>query len=157
MKKENDVLFKDFFDFEVFVLPEKKSEFLIKKENTRCSILAIYFNKTNDPELEILLKNILSAVKLDIDKDIALLKTTPFERYSFNDIKQRLAIKDLLFFGIPPSNFGLNHAVKPYQPLKTDNLRLVLFDSLEKVSGDVKKKKALWGCLKELYLENQVT
>jgi hypothetical protein len=152
MKKENDISFFDFLDFEVFALPEKKTEFSNKNNKPAANILIIFYNEKNDPELEVLLKNILSAAKLDFDKDIVLLKTTPQARFSFSEIQKKMPLKDLLFFGINPSNFGLNYSIKPYQPLTINKLRILSLDSLEEVNTDVNKKKALWSCLKEMYL-----
>ncbi len=72
MKKENDISFFELLDFEVFALPEENSAFLDKNVKLHATILIIYYNENNDPELEVLLKNILSAAKLDFDKDIVL-------------------------------------------------------------------------------------
>ncbi len=152
MKKENYISNFEFIDFEVFVLPENKSELLIKNNAPDAAILIVYFNEQNNPELEVLLKNILSAVNLEINKDIILLKTTPQTKYSFSSLQQKLPVKDFLFFGIHPTNFGLNYSIAPYQPLIRNNLRILFSNSLEEVNNDVNKKKALWSSLKEMYL-----
>ena len=155
MKKENNISSIDFFDFDVFALPDQKFGLKNKKNTTQQEILVVYSNENDDPVLEELLRNILSAANLDIENGIVFLKTTPQERYSFHEINEKLSLKDLLFFGIPPSNFGLNYIVKHYQPLSVKKWRMLLINSLEEVHTDVNKKKALWSCLKEMYLQNK--
>ena len=157
MKRENDISYNDFLDFEVFALPEKKRELFNSNKAPHARILIVYFNKKNNPDLDILLKNILEAAKLDFEKDIISLKTTVQEKFSFSQIKEKLSIKDLLFFGIKPSNFGLNYSIEPYQPIQINDLRILLVNSLEEINADVNKKKALWSCLKEMYLQDQTT
>ena len=155
MKKENDILSNDFLDFEVFVLPHKNSALFDQNNFANASILVAYNNEKNDPELEDLLKNILVAAKLDFEKEIIPLKTTFEQKYSFNQIKEKINVKDILFFGLKPANFGLNYFLEPYQPLQVNGLRILLVNDLEDIRSDVKKKKALWSCLKEMYLQNQ--
>ncbi len=155
MKKENYISYTDFLDFEVIALPEKKSEVLNLNNVQNAGILIVYFNEKNNPDVEILLKNILEAAKIDFEKDIVSLKITAQEKFSFRQLRDKMPVKDLLFFGVQPSNFGLNYFIKPYQPLNVKDLRILLVNSLEEINADVKKKKALWSCLKEMYLSNQ--
>ena len=153
MKKENEISLTGFLDFDVFVLPETKTELLNIVNSFQKEILVVYFNDKNEPELDLLLKNIFSAANKTPEKEILLLKATRQAIYSFHDLKEKLPLKDHLFFGIPPSNFGLNFSIEPYQPLVVNNLRILLIDSLETINTDVNKKKALWSCLKEMYLK----
>ena len=153
MKKENDISYNDFLDFEVFALPDNKSEFFNLNNAQHASIMVVYINDKNNPDLELLLKNILEAAKLDFEKDIVSLKTTAQEKFSFSQMKEKLSVKDLFFFGVQPSNFGLNYSLKLYQPLKVKGLRILLVNSLEEINADVNKKKALWSCLKEMYIQ----
>ena len=157
MSKENDISFFDFLDFEVFALPDKKSDLLNKNNAPKANILVVYFNDKNDNELDVLLQKIFAAVNLEINKDIILLKTTTEEKYSFNEIQEKMSVNDLLFFGVKPSNFGLNYSIEPYHPLAINNLRILLLNSLEEISKDVNKKKALWSCIKEMYTQDQNT
>ena len=154
MKKENNISSIDFFDFEVFAVPDKNSSLLNTKNLGQKEILVLYFNENNDDELDVLLKNILTAAKLDFDKDISLLKTTTDQKYSSGDLLEKLSVKDFLFFGILPSNFGINYQLNPYQPVNFKNRRFLLIDSLDEIKSDVNKKKALWSCLQEMYLQN---
>lgn len=153
MKKENDISQFGFLDFYAFVLPDNKTELLNIANSAQKEILVVFFNDKNDPELELLLKNIFSAVNKDPEKDIFFLKATPQTSYSFNEIRKKIPVKDLVFFGVPLSGFGLNLNIPPYQPLLVNNFRILFADSLEKVNTDVNKKKALWSCLKEMYLK----
>ena len=152
MKKENDISFIGFLDFEVFAVPDKNSALLDTKNTSQKEILVFYFNEKNDDELELLLKNILSAAKLDFEKNIALFKLTTQQKYSSSDLFKKLSVKDVLMFGTVPSNLGINYSITPYQPLKIKNKRLLQVDSLEEIKTNVEKKKALWSCLKEMYL-----
>lgn len=154
MKKENNIPYFDFLDFEVFAVPDKNSALLNTKNIAQKEILVFYFNKQNDTELEALLKNIMSAANLDFDKDVALLKITSHQKYSSSDLLEKLSAKDLLFFGINPTNLGINYGINLYQPLTVQNRRFLQIDSLEEIKNDVNKKKALWSCLKEMYLQN---
>jgi DNA polymerase III psi subunit len=155
MKKENNVSYSDFLDFEVFAVPDKNSALLNTKNLAQKEILVLYFNEKNDDELELLLKNILSAANLDFENNIAFLKTTSQQKYSSSDLLAKLSVKDLLFFGINPSKLGINYSINPYQPLTVKNRRFLQVDSLEEIKNDVNKKKALWSCLKEMYLQNE--
>ncbi len=153
MKKENDISYIDFLDFEVFALPDEKPELFNEKNSANKSILVVYSNEKNDPQLEVLLKNILAAAELDFEKDIIFLKSTTQGKFSFNEIQEKLSVKDILFFGITPSNFGLHYEFEAFQPLVLKQVRILLVDSLEDISSNVNKKKALWSCLKEMYLQ----
>ena len=79
--------------------------------------LSSILNEKNDTELELLLKNILSAAKLNFDEEIALLKLTSHQKYSSIDLLEKLSAKDLLLFGINPTNLGINYSIKQYQTL----------------------------------------
>ena len=154
MKKENNILPNDFLDFEVFAVPDKNSTLLNTKNVAQKEILVLYFNENNVEELEVLLKNILSATNLDFDSKFSLIKITSDQTFSSSDIFEKLSPKDLIFFGINPTNFGINYNLNLYQPQKVKQRRFLLIDSLHEINTDVKKKKALWSCLKEMYLQN---
>ena len=50
MKKENDISFIDFLDFEVFAVPDKNPALLDTKNTSQKEILVFYFNEKNDDE-----------------------------------------------------------------------------------------------------------
>ncbi len=155
MKKENDISLFGFSAFDVFVLPETDpniSDLNLVDQNRN---LVIYFNENDNPELEVFLNNIFEAINPEPEKNFLFLKVTAQTRYSFYRIKEKIGAKDLISFGIPLSDFGLHYVVPTYQPIFIDDsLRILQADSLDKIKADVKKKKALWGCLKTLYLSS---
>lgn len=155
MKKGNDISLFEFSAFDVFVLPETDPDIIDLNMLDQNRNLVIYSNENDNPELEVFLNNIFVAINPEPEKNFLFLKVTAQTRYSFYRIKEKIGAKDLISFGIPLSGFGMHHVVPAYQPIIIDNsLRILLADSLDKIKSDVKKKKALWGCLKTLYLSS---
>ncbi len=153
MKKENDILNSDLIDFELFVVPSQNMDVVTEKGKSDKKILVCYENEQNDPELDALLKNILSAAKIDFEHQIFLIKSTPGTRHSFIALEKDWQLVDFISFGIPLKDFGINYQLNSYQPLEINGHRFLKVDALKQIQSNIKNKKALWSCLQEMYLK----
>ena len=153
MKKENIILNSDFLDFELFVVPEQDFPISKKSNPESRSILIVYENEANDPELETLLKKILSAAKINFEDQVLAIKTTSSQAYSFTVLQKKWKFKDAIFFGIPLKTYGINYKLDNYQPFSNETCRFLKVDLLSQINTNKHKKMALWSCLQEMYLK----
>ncbi|MEP2772312.1 MAG: hypothetical protein ABJH05_09190 [Fulvivirga sp.] len=121
------------------------------KGNNSSAILILNFDENAafvaDENLTFL-KNILSAVKLDIDQ-VALVNLAKVD-LAIDAIIKELKPKTII-------GFGVNHIeqLKPHTIYKISthqNCQTLLADDLKLIESDKSKKKALWEGLQELFL-----
>jgi len=53
--------------------------------------------------------------------------------------------------GVTPKDLGLDPQSESYQIIDQVGKKIILTDPLEEIKTDVKKKKRLWACLKQLF------
>lgn len=153
MLKKNDILSSDFFDFEIFVYPDKEIDHIDSVSSKQIKTLVVYSPQAEADDLNAFLSSILTAAKLDMSTDVFILKATVEDGFSFIRIKTQFPIEKVILFGIPSSSLGLHLDLKPYRTMTFQNTIFLLADSLEIIKEDVNKKRALWNCLQEIYLK----
>lgn len=101
------------------------------------------------------LKKILSAVQIDLDKEVSLLKITHPHGFSFSQLQSTKAFKKALIFDFPPSFLGLQLNLQKYQPFTLNGCTLLFADPLQDISNNKMMKTALWTALKAMFFDKE--
>ncbi len=153
MISQNYVLNNQFLDFQIFAI-ENVDTLLGKCSGNNDKKLFIVCSSTEKKGEDVnFLQKILGAVHLDIQKDVLLLHVTPSEQFSFIELCKKVDIETAILFGLSPRQAGLNLNIPPYHPLRFADKTFLLADNLQKLQTNLPLKKALWGCLQELFLK----
>lgn len=145
----------NFIDFPLFLVPEAVPNYYLG-DNGR-QVLIVYQVTAPREELEGFLGKILTAVKLDIEKDIALLPITPGTSFSLSRLRKQVPVRTAIVFGMAPSAIGLQCVSRRYTPLRLDGLTCLFADELEVIcrerqQGGKRLSAALWQSLQSLFL-----
>ena len=153
MKKENNISIQHFFTDSLFVLPAQNPPIVNDIKSEQKQILVLYQDDKDQQELLDLLKKILIAIQLDIDKDIILVRSKKEDLYSFIRMRTKIEIKQILVFGLNAKQLGLNIQAELYQILSFEACQFLFVDALSKIATDQKLKGALWTCLQSMFLK----
>ncbi|MBL7790989.1 MAG: hypothetical protein JNK77_01600 [Saprospiraceae bacterium] len=101
------------------------------------------------------LQKVLSAIQVDLDNDAALLLVAPGDQHRFAGIPAQFAIKQVISFGVPLTQLGIQAALSPYQPAPIGNCKFLLAEPLALIresreKGDNRRAGALWKALQSL-------
>jgi hypothetical protein len=95
-----------------------------------------------------LLKAIIGALKLDIDRDFDLI----FVPNSGLSLGRKLsAYKKVLILGCKPDDLDLQLEEKKYKLLYPEGQQILFGDAPSVLSGDTAKKGLLWKCLQHMF------
>ncbi|MEM9884749.1 MAG: hypothetical protein AAF849_02585 [Bacteroidota bacterium] len=132
-----------FYNFTLFALGETKKQppFIGARP-----LLVLVAAKTFDEEAQTLLGKMLTAIQLEMDKDIFLLQIRNDEAIHFHSYP----CLGVLSFGIPLNQLGIHYRMQSYQLLDYDGRQFLKVDALSKIAKDRNLKTALWNELKKL-------
>jgi hypothetical protein len=153
MTSKNDISSSSFLDFKIFATSDQDFEQIVPNQSQSFTTLVVYESDERQEDLDTFLTNILAAAKLDLSKDVCILKTTTETAFSFIRLKTKVPIEKVIIFGISPKNIGINLDLKLYKPMVFQNSIFLLADKLTLIHSDVNKKRELWNCLQEIYLK----
>jgi len=143
----------DFFESELFILPNTKQALERAKGLNERSILVVMVGIEEQlPDLLNFLRKITTAAKINLDKDTAYLTLTPKHKIGWTGISQNINPKQALIFGKTPAELGLHLQVTPYQPFEFQGVQFIFADALSEIEQDQEKKKALWSVLQSVFL-----
>ena len=140
-----------FLDFKIIDLQEPAS-LLTKLEGNADKGIFICFSK-EEIEHEAFLSKILSAIKLDLQTDVLILKETLDKGFSFSQIQAQKEIKITLIFGYSPKHLGIHANCQKYQPLTIHSCTFLFADKLAEIANDKKLKTLLWQALQSIFLK----
>lgn len=103
----------------------------------------------NEKDLQFL-TGILSACKLTI-ADVGILNMHHQQRITFQDIIDQMAPNNIFSFGVTENNIQLPFLNTSLTIEQHQHIFCINAPSLETLSNDVDKKKALWMCLKKIF------
>lgn len=95
-----------------------------------------------------LLSKILKAIKVDLEKDVFVLKIKPTDRLNVQTIGRDSKFNQIFIFAENAHQLGFNITEKKYQELAWNGYRILLSDGLEKINSQDALKRALWAVLK---------
>ncbi len=148
----------NFFDFYLFpASDEKQLAGRLNGQNAR-HILAVLDEREPSKEITAFFGKILSAVNLDMEKDVLLLHLTMPENISFSNLHHKYTIEYTLLFGVEPRQLGLHLSLPFYQAAYHNGVYYLRAHSLSEISkerqeGGKKKAGALWKALQQLFLK----
>lgn len=147
----------NFFDFDILDVPENNNQAGRLSGDNAKEILIVFQNMQDNEELLPFLEKILAAVQLNAQKDTLVLEITTQEKFSFLDLRQRLAFQHFIAFGIEPQTMGIHYENTLYQPVRYDNCTFLFADDLQKIfeerqQGGKRMSGELWKVLKSLFL-----
>lgn len=146
-----------FFDFPLFPasneLPASK---FCSGENQKNILIVLKWESAID-ELKPFLSKVLTAVKLDIEKDVLIVDKTPENNIGFNALLKAYTFRHILIFGILPQELGLHFKLSTYEALSHRGQLYLLADGIEDIykerqSGGKQKAGALWNSLKSIFV-----
>lgn len=143
--QENYLPNNDFFDFEVYHLPNaKEADYLQKIEKP----IVVWLKNASEDELALLAK-IFQAVGKNMEQDACIINEENLPLYK--NITANPHVKKVLFFGVNPHEIGLLMQVKGYMIIPFQGKDLLFSHSLKVIGQDVDKKKQLWGQLQGMF------
>ncbi|MFN0173607.1 MAG: hypothetical protein ACKVU0_03075 [Saprospiraceae bacterium] len=97
------------------------------------------------------LSKILLAANLNLEQDALLAEIPANEARSLaSELKERKP-KQVLVFGLSPTQLGLSFEVQAYQPLAFYGSTWLFADHLSALESDKSKKTQLWSALKQMF------
>ena len=153
LKTENNILKTGYLDYKIFVAPELSeiSNALIGEKKKH--ILVAYFDEKN-PEMDAYIEKIMSAAKIHLSTDCLVFKYFADKSMpSFSQIVHKNTIDKVLLFGISPTDFGLNITPPQYMPFVFSGSTFLFADKLSVINTSPEKRKALWDCIKTIFLD----
>ncbi|HFA48177.1 MAG TPA: hypothetical protein ENJ95_04075 [Bacteroidetes bacterium] len=148
MVSENDILQSGIFDFPVFPLAENIAG-QGSGDNLKNILVCIADN--NDPGLMGFLQKVMAAVKIDLPKDAFTLFLKPGQKFIFSDLANTHQFQKAIFFGLKPTDAGLNLNIQKYTPLKYNGKTFLFSDLLSEVQNKPALKRPLWEALKVVF------
>lgn len=142
-------------DFDLFPISDQKaidSQWVGKCEK---GVLVIAGEEITGEANLVFLQKVLAAIQLNLDEDVALWQVNPGENYHFAAIHPAKPIRQVISFGIPLTQLGIQANIPFYTPtpigptsfLTAEPLALIR-ESREK--GDNRRAGALWKALQAL-------
>lgn len=147
------------YDFPIFPISEaSEAQKRLQGENQKGILIALDWEGDSE-NLRPFLSKVLSAVKLDIDKDVLLLFITPEENIGLARLINDHGIDHILLFGPFTHQLGLQFTLRNYQPTRVSGRIFLQVDKLkaifeERQSGGKKMAGALWNNLKSIFLKS---
>ena len=142
-----------FYDFTAYNISDSENiRSVVSGDNAR-HILIGFLDEQRD-ELETFLKKIITAAKIDIEKDCLILRgdAENVSLPSFAQLKSKSKIKKLVLFGINGKDLGFNIETHLYIPFAFNNCQFLFADKLSVIENSQERKKALWSGLQTLFL-----
>lgn len=113
-------------------------------------IVYVGYKKENfPPELELLLTNILKALKLSFAEILVVYQEDILNK-RIRNVKNS-TINKVVSFGIKPQNMGFNVSNTPYKMMEFKNTRLILADDLAEIKSNSSLKQKLWIELQKMF------
>ncbi len=142
-----------FFDFTVYNISDTENfNELVSGDNQR-RILIVFLDEQHEM-LELFLNKIISAAKIDLEKDCLILRRSQenFSIPTLAQIKSFHKIEKAVLFGLTGKDLGLNIETHLYIPFAFNNCQFMFADKLSAIENSVERKKALWNGLQTLFL-----
>lgn len=142
-----------FFDFTVYNISDTENfNQLVSGDNQR-RILIGFLDEQHEM-LELFLNKIISAAKIDLEKDCLILRGSQenFSIPTLAQIKSFHKIEKAVLFGLTGKDLGLNIETHLYIPFAFNNCQFMFADKLSDIENSVERKKALWNGLQTLFL-----
>ena len=103
--------------------------------------------------LDGLLTNILAAIKIDLKKEVCLIKVkSSNQKFNIYKALKDLKVDKVICFGLAPNSLMLNFDSSFYQPIVQSGNTFLFVDSLASIENNKDYKKLLWNNLQSIFL-----
>lgn len=134
----------------LYNIPADTKELIIPEGSEINKILIfVEKNKFGDSESNTL-HLIIKAIKLDLQRDITIIKMEPTQKISLSSVSSDF--QDIILFGLQPSTLGFFVEFKYYEVMKFEKHRMLLADTLTELNNSKTKKAQLWSVLQSMYI-----
>lgn len=148
---ENELPTKDFFDFDLYGVPDVDMQRVAGNREARVGVIATAM--LGDAE-RTMLDKMLQAIKLGGLADVAMLEVGADERASMSEILHLFNKTSYwLVFGRGARSLGWQFDVGLYQRINWQGHTFVFADALVVLQSDTVKKKQLWTVLQSIFLQ----
>ncbi len=141
-----------FYDFTVYNIADSANiHENVSGDNERRILIAFLDEQRAD--LEAFIKKIITAAKLELEKDCLILRgedSSPIP--TFAKIKSTHKIEKAVLFGFAGRDLGFNIESPLYIPFEFNNCQFLFADKLSVIENSMERKKALWHGLQTLFL-----
>lgn len=143
--------------FTLFALPDRwDASRRATGENEKGIIIVFTAEGDERDRLLNFLRQILKAVNLDMERDVALLNLTSGERVSLDRTLRQTGSSRAVLFGCMPAQLGLHFRATPYQLLHHRQKTYLFADDLgrihqERQRGEKAMAGALWQALQNMF------
>ena len=103
------------------------------------------------PSNTIFLEKVLKAVNLNLD-GVDILNLSGAKQMDFRPLLRNKKVHHIISFGVPFIQINLEIMMNRYDPKQIAGVNFLLSESLDIVQSDDKNKRALWNCLKSIFL-----
>jgi len=133
---------QSFFDFDKYAIPAHQ----VRENPVDDTVLLAVIKEDDLIKHYTLLNKILKAVGLNPEKHVKTIKLKEGESVRVSSYESS-HMKYVLGFGIKPPALGFNASFRGYRFYQTESFAILFSHSLESLSGNNEKKKALWEAL----------
>jgi hypothetical protein len=140
------------YDFTAYPIPDSENFHSIVSGDNQRHILIGFVNEQRD-ELEVFLKKIISAAKIELEKDCLILRGDAdiVSLPSFSQLRSQHKIEKVVLFGIKGKDMGFNIETPLYIPFEFNFCQFLFADKLSAIENSLERKKALWSALQTLF------
>jgi len=140
---------KAFFDYDQYSIPKRFEGEIIRHDKD--DLLVVVYASDYDMHSELLSK-ILLAIKFDLQENVCLIKLKEDEQFNLSRLSME-NISEVICIGIKPNVISMNASFAANVFYQTESFSIMLTHSLERLSQDNKRKKALWNALQIKFLK----
>ena len=142
----------DFWNFDIYKTSNESNIInFLHTDNQKQTLIVSLKGNTLEKE-QIFLSKILKAIHYDIKSDVVLLEIGQSESIYFQELTKKFDIKNVVLFGIPPTQLGLHFKIHQYQPLSIGDCTFLWADTLPTLMKNQGKKRQLWSNLQAMFL-----
>jgi hypothetical protein len=141
-----------FYDFTAYNIADSENfHSIVSGKNDRRILIGFLDEQRAD--LEVFLKKIITAAKINFDSDCLILRgdaeilTLP----SFSQLRSQHKIEKVVLFGIKGKDMGINIQTPIYIPFEFNRCQFLFADKLSMIENSLERKKALWSGLQTIF------
>ncbi len=139
---------KEFYDFDIYKIPKTTSGKIIDKDTTQNTKLTVLLDCGGYNEKQkTFLKKIITSVNIDFNKNCTVRCFEKNESIDIGNIYNKDKCGNIISFGIDTESFYTQANLSYGKWNNFVNFGLLIFDNLDKISGDINLKKSLWNNL----------
>lgn len=135
-------------DYLVFPISENIHE---KGTGNNGKHILICLSGADTPDNQIFLEKVMAAAEIDLAADAFIVRLEEGEQFSFSSLDHAMGFSIALFFGIRPSDAGLNVNAQKYTSVTIAGKTFLFSDTLDVIQAKQDLKRPLWEALKSVF------